>query len=314
MTSVKKTIHLSFFLVIIIILFSGCAGTKRYSGITGVRKYQKNTPFVFKNNIVLKAEGASKDEEVVIQSRLNTQIDDSARVRIKDAFFVFHTITRPPVFDTNAVIQSAFNMRNSLMNIGYYSPVVNYHFDTVLKKNGEQKRVIVNYDVATGKRTLIDTLAYLFDKPELEELAISTKDKSLLQENTPISKAAIEQETNRLVNLYRNHGYYKFTGDEIRVTGDTSIAALTTVSDDPFETLRLLAEASEQRDKPTIRLGFQLNNPIDSTNLQKYYINDIIVMPDYIPGDQHTDTSLNERKFRSYTVKFHEKLLTAPYA
>src|SRR5690606_8943243 len=69
-----------------------------------------------------------------------------------------------------------------------------------------------------------------------------------------------------------------------------------------------LAEASEQRDKPTIRLGFQLNNPIDSTNLQKYYINDIIVMPDYIPGDQHTDTSLNERKFRSYTVKFHEKL------
>jgi hypothetical protein len=30
-------------------------------------------------------------------------------------------------------------------------------------------------------------------------------------------------------------------------------------------------------------------------------------MPDYVPGDQYTDTSLNERVFKSYTAKFHEK-------
>ncbi|HEY9341397.1 MAG TPA: BamA/TamA family outer membrane protein [Hanamia sp.] len=303
----KISVHLFFIAFIALIFLSGCSTSKKYSGFTFIRKYQKDIPFVFKNNISLAAENASSDEKVTIKSRLNTQIDDSARVKIKDVAFILHYITRPPVLDTNAIIQSASNMRTSLVNIGYYNPQVTYSFDTVIRKKGAQKRIITNYQVVSGKRTLIDTLAYLFDRPELQDLATSTKKESLLQENTPVSKSGITQETNRLVNLYRNNGYYKFTADEIRVTGDTSIEALTSVSEDPFEQLRLLAEANQKRDKPTIRLGFQLNNSPDSTNLEKYYINNIYVMPDYVPGDQYTDTSLNERVFKSYTAKFHEK-------
>ena len=305
MKPVKIHVSFSIFLLFAFALLTGCSNTK-YSGITGVRKYQKNVPFVFKNNISLKAQDATSDEIVVIKSRLNTQIDDSARVRIKDRFFIFHTISRPPVFDTLAVIQSASNMRNALLNIGYYNPKISYTFDTVIKKRSEQKRVIINYDVATGNRTLVDTLAYLFDQPELQQLASSTKEKSLLQEQTPITRTAISQETNRLVNLYKNNGFYKFTADEIRVTGDTSIEALTTVADDPFEQLRLLAEASAQKEKPTIRIGFQLNNSADTANLKKYYINQIVVMPDFVPGGQ-TDSSLQVREFPTYTAKFHEK-------
>ena len=304
-----KITVLLFFAFSAIIFLSGCITTKnKYSGITTIRKYQKNIPFVFKNNISLTASGAGKDEKVIIKSKLNTQLDDSAKVNINDKFFVFHYITRPPVFDTNAVFQSASNMRTSLRNIGYYNPQVTYTFDTVIKKGGEQKRVITNYDVVTGKRTLVDTLAYLFDKPELKDLALSTIKESFLQPNTPVSKSAIQQETNRLVNLYRNNGYYKFTADEIRVTGDTTIEALTNVSEDPFEQLRLLAEANQKRDKPTIRLGFQLNNSPDSTNLQKYYINNIYILPDYIPGDQYTDTSFHERILKTFTAKYHQKL------
>lgn len=304
---VKISAPLFFIVLIAMVFLSGCATSKEYSGFTFVRKYQKNIPFVFKNNINLTAQGANSDEKVSINSRLYTQLDDSARVKIKDVVFILHYITRPPAFDTNAIFQSASNMRTSLVNIGYYNPLVTYSFDTVVRKNGAQKRIITYYDVVTGKRTLIDTLAYLFDEPELEELAISSKKESLLQENTPVSKSAIDQETNRLVNLYRNHGYYKFTSDEIRVTGDTSIELLTTVSEDPFEQLRLLAEAGEKSNNPTIRLGFQLNNSADSANLQKYYINNIYVMPDYVPGDQYADSALRERVFKNFTVKFHEK-------
>lgn len=276
------------------------------SGCTVVQKYHKNVPFIFKNNIALKATDVSKDEKVIINSRLTTQLDDSAKVYKKDKFFIFHYITNPAVFDTNAVIRSAANMRTSLMNLGFYTPDVTYSFDTVIKK--DQQRIIVDYEVVSGKRTLIDTLAYLFEQPELESLALSTKEESFLQPNSPVSKIGIQQETNRLVNLYRNNGYYKFTADEIRVTGDTSIAALTSVSEDPFEQLRLLAEASQKRDKPTIRLGFQLNNQTDSSILKKYFINNIYVLPDYTPGEKYTDSSLNERVFESYTAKFHKRL------
>jgi outer membrane protein assembly factor BamA len=198
-------------------------------------------------------------------------------------------------------------MRSLLINSGFYNPQITYSFDTITKKK-YQKRVTVTYNVETGKRTMIDTVAYLFNNPELQSLALSTKKESLLQPNTPVSKSGILDESNRLVNLFKNNGYYKFTADEIRTTGDTSIAALTSVSEDPFEQLRLLAEANEKRNNPTIRLGFQLNPLPDSSNLQKYYIRNIYVLPDYYPGDRYTDSSFQVRHFKSYTAKFHEKL------
>ena len=295
------------FLLIVIspFLFSSCAPTK-YSGFTKVRKYQKNIPFVYKNNIYLDAEQATKDEMKVMKSRLYNQLDDSARVRIKDAIFLWHYITRPPVFDSTNIRQSAANMYGYMQNIGYYNPTVTYTFDTVIKRNRGQHRVIINYFVKSGKRTTIDTVAYLFNKPELEQIAVSTRKVSSLQKGIPITKASISDETNRLVNLFRNHGYYKFTADEIRATGDTSIEALTTVSEDPFEQLRLLAEAAEKRNKPTIRLGFQLNNPAAKDSIKKYFIHDIIIMPDYRPGDVYSDSGLTLRTLPRFTLSYHD--------
>lgn len=305
---IRSKIFPVFFIVGIALIFlSGCATSKKYSGFTFVRKYQKNIPFVFKNNITLTAPDLSKDDKAAVNSKLNTQLGDSAKVKIKDVAFVLHYITRPPVFDTNVIKQSAENMKNAMINLGYYHPGVSYKFDTVLHRKG-QKRIITSYNVIAGKRTLIDTVAYLFQNPELEQMAISTKKESPLQKNTPVTKTAIQLESARLADLYRNHGYYKFTTDEIRVTGDTSIEALTSVTEDPFEQLRLLAEANQKRDKPTIRLGFQLNKSPDSTKLQKYYINNIYVLPDYIPGDQYTDSTLKEHISENYITKYHRQL------
>ena len=295
------------FAFVVNILTSGCSSSKRYSGFTTVRKYQKNSPFVFKNNISLQAEDATSDEKVLINGRLYNQLDDSARVRVKDIAFIFHTINKPPVFDTNAIIQSAKNMQTAMRNLGFYHPDITYEFDTLVLKEGTQRRVIVNYDVVSGKRTLVDTLAYLITKPDMQKLAVSTKDQAIIKRNDPVTKAGVQEETNRLVNLYRNNGYYKMTADLIRVTGDTSIAALTTVSEDPFEQLRLLAEAAQAREKPTIRIGYQLNITNDSSKLEKYTLRNIYVLPDYTPGDNLNDTSLQVHIANGIITKYHEK-------
>ena len=100
-------------------------------GFTTVRKYQKNNPFFFKNNITLTAPDLNKDDKATVKSKLNTQLDDSAKVKIKDVAFIFHSIIKPPVFDTNAVIQSASNMRTAMAYLGYYHPNISYTFDTV---------------------------------------------------------------------------------------------------------------------------------------------------------------------------------------
>ncbi len=297
-----------FLLAGVVFLFSNCSTSKKYSGFTNVRKYQKNTPFVFKNNISLHTQDMTSDEEVLVNGRLYNQLADSAKVRIKDIAFIFHTINSPPVFDTNAIIQSSANMRAAMMNIGFYEPAVSYTLDTVVKHQGLQKRIIVNYDVTSGKRTRIDTLAYLINDSNLQRLAISSLDETVLKKNEPVTKAGIQQETNRLVDLFRNNGYYKFTADELRVTGDTSIAALTTVSEDPFEQLRLLAEAAEKRDEPTIRLGYQLNNAADTSKLDQYSIRDIYVLPDYTPGDRLDDSSLHTHAANDVITKYHQQL------
>lgn len=294
-------------LIIAVIFLSSCATSKKYSGFTFVRKYQKNVPFIFKNNISLKTEMASKDETVLMNTRLANQLEDSARVRIKDAIFILHYVRNPPVFDTMNVKQSAANMFSYMQNMGYYSPQVSYSYDTVKKPASEQIRMIVNYKVTSGRRTTIDTLAYLFNQPELQQIATSTKRLSLLKEREPVTRGGISEETNRLVDEFRNYGFYKFTADDVRVTGDTTIEALTTVSEDPFEQLRLLAEAAEKRNKPTIRLGYQLNNPEESDSIKKYFVNDIYILPDHHPTDNYTDSSLHTQIYPQYTIRFHQK-------
>src|SRR5450432_1673035 len=111
------------------------------SGCTVVRKYQKNKPFVYNNIITLGIDEVTPDEKVIIRSRLNTQLDDSSKVRIKDVAFVLHYIDKPPVFDTVAATQSADNMQVSMVNLGYYNARTNYTFkiDSLIRK--DQMRV-----------------------------------------------------------------------------------------------------------------------------------------------------------------------------
>lgn len=279
-----------------------------FSGCTVVRKYQKNKPFVYKNNINLKIDNVTPDEKVILKSRLNTQLDDSSKVKIKDVAFILHYIDKPPVFDTVAARKSADNMQTSMVNLGYYSAKTDYHFtiDSAYKKG--QLRVTTTYEVDAGKPTLIDTFAYFLNKPELQQLAVDTKKESPLQKNAPVTKSAVLNESGRLVDLYRNNGYYKFTTEELRITGDTSIEALTSIAADPFEEVRLLQEASEKREKPTIKLSMLLNRASDSTRLRKYYINNIYILPDYSPGDNYTDTSLTEQVRQDYIIRYHKKL------
>ena len=253
------------------------------------RKYQKDKPFLVKNNIEVKGGNFTRDERTAVKSRLSSQLDDSSRIKTKDALFILHYINNPPAYDTGYSARSARNMETSMLHIGYYKSKASFTDDTV--KVGKQQRVKVNYVVEAGKPTLIDTVGYVLRREDLQRIALDNLDKTLLQEGKPVTKAAVQGEVGRLVELYRNSGYYKFTSEELRVRGDTTVAALTTITDDIFEQLRLLAEAQLARDSPKIKLAVVLNPPADTSRLRKYYINNIYVLPDYQPGDNIKDTA-----------------------
>ncbi|MEO7308299.1 MAG: BamA/TamA family outer membrane protein [Ferruginibacter sp.] len=263
------------------------------SSCTIAKKYQKGKPFVVKNNIEVKGGNFSNDERATLRQRLNAQLDDSSRINVIDKYFIRHVIISPPAYDSNSAARSARNMETSMLHLGYYKAVASFKADTI--NYGDQQRVHVSYTVQVNKPTLIDTFFYMLRRPDLQKLALENIDKTLIKEGKPVTKAAVLGELNRLVDLYRNNGYYKFTGEELVMRGDTTVAALTTITDDIFEQLRLLAEAQQARDSPTIKLAVVLNPPADSSKLKQYYINNIYFLPDYRNGDSLTDPTLTTR-------------------
>ena len=178
------------------------------------KKYQKDKPFVTKNNIEVKGGSFTKDELIALKSRLTAQLDDSSEINIVDHYFVRHVYNNPAAFDTASAAQSARNMKASMLHIGYYNSAAHYFADTI--KVNDQQRVHVDYIVEPGKATIIDTVRYNLQKSDLQQLTLQNLDKSLLQKGKPVTKAAVLGEISRLVDLYRNNGYFKFTAEELK--------------------------------------------------------------------------------------------------
>lgn len=272
------------FVVLLFLFFSSC---------TVPKKFPKGKPFITKNNIEVKGGNFSKEERASLKQRLNAQLDDSSRIQTIDKYFIRHIIVNPPAYDSNSAAKSVRNMETSMMHLGYYKAKAGFWADTI--QAGEQQRVHVNYTVEINKPTLIDTFQYIMRRPDLQKIAIENIEKTLIKEGKPVTKAAVLGEINRIVDLYRNNGYYKFTAEELLMRGDTTVAALTTITDDIFEQLRLLAEAQAARDSPTIKLALVLKTPKDSSKLKPYYINNIYFFPDYRNGDSINSNNLTVR-------------------
>lgn len=261
-------------------------------------------PYLRKNSIEVKGGNFTNREKSALETRLTSQLEDSSKVPGKDFLVFFNIIKKPPLYDSGYSSLSAANMKGLMYHIGYYNAKVSFAADTINRK------VWVKYFVEPGKLTLIDTLSYRLRKSDLQEIALRIKDQSLLVKNNPITKSAVLGEINRLVDSFRNNGYYKFTSAELKMRGDTTIEALTTVSDNPFEQLRILAEAQKQIDSPKIKLALVLNPPIDSSRLNKYYLRNIFVVPDFNPNDGPGDTvNIIRRKTRNLNIQFRNPIV-----
>jgi len=274
------------------------------------KNYQKDKPFITKNTIEVKGGNFTNDELIALKSRLNAQLEDSAKINVVDRYFIRHVYNKPPAFDTVYAARSAKNLLAPMVHLGYYRSTVSYKVDTL--NVGKQQRVHVLYTVEPGKPTLIDTFSYNINRPDLQYLALNNKKYSLLQQDKPVTKAAVLGEISRLVDIYRNNGYYRFTSEELRMTGDTSLAVLTNINDDdPFSQVEALVQAQQKKDSPKIKLALVLNPPKDTNKLKQYYINNVYILPDYNPlTDSLSDPTFQERVTQKdkYIIKYHNKL------
>lgn len=271
------------------------------------RKAPKDKPYLYKNSYEVNGGNFSKLERSALLDRLANQIDDSSKLRYSSPIFFINILKRPPAYDTGYSALSAANMKASMYHLGYYNSIVTYKADTT-RKSGDEI-VKVHYTVEAGKPLLIDTFTYQLYDTTLQAITMRYKDQSVVVPNNPITKAAVQGEIARLIDTFRNNGYYKITSSELRMIGDTTIEALTNLSDDPFEQLELLRIAQQKIDSPVIKLALIINKPEDSSRLSQYRVSKVYILQDYRPNDHLNDTSsITQRATRNFILRYHEPL------
>ncbi|MBL0136421.1 MAG: hypothetical protein IPP79_21810 [Chitinophagaceae bacterium] len=113
-------------------------------------------------------------------AKLQNQLDDSLKVRTISYAGVYKRVFRPPSFDTINIVRSRGFMTSLLNYQGFFYPTIKDTFliDTV---SATQRRVTVNFKVAPGKQTRLDSIGYDLTTPELQSLALKNKSESLLK-------------------------------------------------------------------------------------------------------------------------------------
>ena len=242
------------------------------------KNYPKGKPFVFKTTI--KVNGNYQEEErQALQDRLYGQLDDSLTVRSVSKLFV-KEIRNPSVYDTAAVQRSIFFMQNLLGSQGYLHGFIQY--DTTLALAGkDQLRTTVNFWVSPGPQVRLDSVRYAIQQEALQTLTLLSIADSKIKKGEPFAKTSVSAELDRLVELYRNNGYLRFTREELIGVWDTLDARLLDPTTDPIEQLRILAQIEAKQTTPTANLEIRLRPGYDTNKLTKYYVGAVQVYPDY---------------------------------
>lgn len=242
------------------------------------KNYPKGTPFVFKTTI--KVIGNFNDEERAdLEDGLRGQLDDSLTVRSVSKLFV-REIRNPPAYDSTAVQRSVRFMQDLLGSQGYFLEQIGY--DTLTETVGkDQLRTSVRFYVTPGPQVLLDSVRYAIRNETLQELTLSSLADSKLKKGDPFSKTTISAELDRLVDLYRNNGYLRFTREELLGVWDTLDARLLAPTIDPIEQLRILSEIESNKLHPKANLEIRLRPGFDSSKLTKYFVGSIDIYPDF---------------------------------
>jgi outer membrane protein insertion porin family len=293
--------------------------------------FQRGKPFVFKTTVKVEGDIKAVTKQDLAQ-RLESQVDDSLQTKTVTALnwpprVLIKRLTNPPVYDSTSLSRSIAFMNALMSSNGYYAPVIT---DTVIyktvnagkiKKSGkhkgeslEEQRVTVRFLVKPGKQLVFDSVGFSLETPELQQITMNSREQSLIKVGQPYSRQVLTNEINRLVDSFRNQGYYHFSKEDLFAEHDTVFAALIDPSLDPIEQAELLEKLKQKKENPTVTVVIRERPVRDSTHLMKYYLGNVTVYPDLPVGQDtlafHNDTTIiHQIKFISRTNKFKVQFL-----
>ena len=259
-------------------------------GCTVIKHYPTDKPFFFENNIKING-SLIKQEKIDIKKRLFSQIEDSAQIKVASKIpwpsfpwlIPSQVMDSPAVYNKLQVLQSVQNMTNSMSSIGYRRSSILLETDTIVKKN--QQRVKTSYVVESGPLYKVDSIVYNFEDTVLNSIVKKSTLKSIIYKGKAFDYFSIDQEINRLIELFQNNGYFKISKEDIIAEVDTNYVELLDPMLDAIEYARALAQVMLKRDKPEVDLIFRMRKNIDSNHYYQYRVGQFVVYPDLIETD-----------------------------
>ncbi len=125
-------------------------------------------------------------------------------------------------------------------------PAIKPNFSEKKKKRfrKKQKKATVVYHIEKGEPYVIDSLAYFIEDQKIDSIYRSTLEKSYLKKNQNFNEKTFLDEKDRIVKLLRNHGYYYFHPNNIRMEADSvtlghrRLIGIVNIEPNPTDTLK----------------------------------------------------------------------------
>jgi len=115
--------------------------------------------------------------------------------------------------DTRVLVAS-----NTLQNYGYFNGKVDY--DIISQKNPKKKKI--SYTITTGQPYYLDSIAYIFEGKE-DSIVRSKWDERMFKSGDQFNVTKLEGERERIVNSFRNNGYYYYRPEYVIYAADSSM-------------------------------------------------------------------------------------------
>ena len=251
-----------FYLLGLLFLLNACADIKKAT----VHDYPKQMAFVYDNKVVIK-DAENKKELQDILSDIDNYWDDSLKVKRIRQFGVFNTLVQPSLYDASKLQRTLQFMEAYLSTKGYSHPILTpiVKVDTV----NEEWRTYLTMEIKLNKKTIIDTVVYQLTDKTLQAIAHQHQTDAYIKKGMAFSNESINNELDRLVELFRANGFYFFTKEKIFAEVDTLNQQLMQLNLDPLAQVNQISTAKQkENENPSWKISFQLRNTSTSTNQQ----------------------------------------------
>ncbi len=125
----------------------------------------------------------------------------------------------PEIFDETLVSASVDRLKQYLGNRGFFRADV----ETEIKRRENKRKANIKYKISTGEQYKIRDINYHISDSALRALFLNDSVTSYISPGAPFDFNLLEQQRTSIVNLFKNHGYFYFSKDEVSYLADSSL-------------------------------------------------------------------------------------------